>query len=75
MAKSLELLNSISGLEIRVVSGSDGSHRGRFIACVGLSGVLEVRVWASWAIHTNVSSHSDVRTSMRLAHDSNNSNS
>ena len=60
------------GLKVGVVSGPDGSHRGRFVSGVGLGRVLEVRVWASRAVHADVSGHADVRASMRLAHDGDN---
>lgn len=70
MANFFQLLNSISGLDVRVVSCSNRSHGGGLVASVGLGGVLKVRVRATRAIDADISSGGDVRASVGLAHDS-----
>jgi hypothetical protein len=66
VAKALQLLNAISGLQVRIVAGSDCSHRRWLVACVALGRVFEVRVWSAWAVHANVACHSDMRTPVRF---------
>lgn len=69
-----KLFHSISCLNIGIVSCSNCSHGCWLITCIWLRWVLKVRIWASRAIDTNVTSCSDMRTSMGFAHNSNNSN-
>lgn len=73
VAESLQLLYPIFSLKVRVVSSTDGSHAGRLVTCIGLSGVLKVRVGTTRTIHADISCHCDMRAPMRLAHYSHNS--
>lgn len=75
MSNLLQLLDPISGLDIRVVSGSNSSHWGRFIPCIGLSGILKIWVRASRTIDAYITSRGYVRTSVRFTHYSNYSDS
>ena len=70
VAKSFQLFDAILGLEIWIVPGSDCPHRCRLISSITLCGVLEVTVRSTRAIYANVTSHGDVRATMRLGHDS-----
>ena len=67
----LQLFDSISGLNVRIVSGTNGSHRSWFVTCIWLSGVLKVTVWTTGTVNTNVSCCCDMRTSVRFAHNCN----
>lgn len=64
----LQLFDSISSLNVWVVSGTNGSHWCWFVTCIGLGWVLEITVWAAWAVDANVSCCCDVWASVRLAH-------
>lgn len=75
VAKFLQLFNSISCLNVGIVSGSYGSHWGRLIACIRLGGVFEVGIWTTRTINTNVACRSNMRTPMWFTHDGNNCNS
>jgi len=68
MPNFFKLLNPVPCLNVGVVSGSDGSHWGRLVSSVGLSGVLKVTIRSTWTVNTDVSSGSNMRASMRLAH-------
>ena len=37
MSKPLQLLNTVFSLKVGVIPGSNSSHRGRLITCIGLS--------------------------------------
>ena len=65
-----QLFNSISSLDIRVIPCSDGSHRCWLISCVRLGRIFEIRIWSTRTVNTDISGCSDVRTSVRFAHDS-----
>mmetsp|Transcript_32404 Transcript_32404/g.49570 ORF Transcript_32404/g.49570 Transcript_32404/m.49570 type:complete len:387 (-) Transcript_32404:89-1249(-) len=75
MAEALELLDSVLGLQVRIIPGTDCSHGSRLVPCITLSRVLEVRIRTSRAIHANITSHGDVRAAMRLVHHGNYSDS
>ena len=68
VSQLLQLVHSMLGLQIGIVTSTNRSHWSRFVPCVRLSRILEIWVWTSWTIHTNISSHVNVRTSMGLAH-------
>jgi len=72
VAQLLQLIHSVLGLQVRVVSGSYGSHRSWLVTRVRLGGVLEVRVRPSRTVDANVASHVNVRTAVGLAHDGHN---
>ena len=42
VAESLELLDSVSGLFVRIVAGSDGAHACWFVAGIALCAVVKV---------------------------------
>jgi hypothetical protein len=65
-----QLLHSVPDLHVRVVPRSYGSHAGRLVARVGLSGVLEIRVGSAGAVNAYVPGGGYVGASVRLAHDS-----
>lgn len=69
VAYFLQLLNSISSLNIWVISSSNSSHGSGFISCIGLGWILKVRIRTTWTIYTNVSSCCYVWASMGLTHD------
>ena len=71
VAQLSQLVDSVSDLNVWVVSSSYGSHRSWLISSVGLSGILEIWVWSSWTVNTNVTSGGYVGTSVGLAHDCN----
>lgn len=54
--------------------GSDGTHGGWLITSVRLSRIFKIWIRSSRTVNAYVSSHIDVRASMRLTHNSNNSN-
>ena len=54
MAKPAELIYTSSGLDVRVVASSDGSHAGGLVASVALGAVLKVRIWPTRTVHTNI---------------------
>lgn len=56
------------GLEVRIVSRSDGSHGRGFVSRVRLRGVLEIRVGATRAVDADVSRHADVGAAVGLTH-------
>ena len=64
----LQLFNSISGLNVRIVSGTNGSHGSWFITCIRLSWVLKVTVRSTRTVNTNVACCCDMRTSVGFAH-------
>lgn len=64
-----QLIHSSPSLDKGVISSSDCTHAGWFIACVALSAILKVRVWSARAIHTDVACGGDVRAAVRLGHD------
>ena len=53
--KLFELLYSVSGLKVWVVSSSDCPHRGWLVPSVGLSAVLKVRIRTTRTVNANVS--------------------
>ena len=55
MTEPFQLFYTCSSLYIRIVSGSDGSHAGGLITGVALCAVFKVGIWASRAVHTDVS--------------------
>ena len=69
----LYLINPVLGLKVRIVSCPDRSHGRGFVSGVGLSRVLEVRIRTAGTVDANVAGHADVRTTMGLAHDCDNS--
>lgn len=69
MAERLDLVHASAGLLIGIVPRADGTHGSGFISSVGLSGVLEVGVRATGAVHANVTCVGDMRATVRLAHD------
>lgn len=69
-----QLLNSVSSLNVWIVSSSYSSHGSRFISSIWLSWIFEVRVWSSRTINTNISSCCYMRASMRFAHNCYNCN-
>lgn len=70
----LQLIDSMFGLQIRIISSSDGSHRCGLITGVRLRRILEIRVRPSRAIDADVPRHIDVGASMGLAHDGDHGN-
>ena len=52
VAELLELLQTVLGLQVGIISSSNGSHRGRLVSGVRLGRVFKVRVWASWTVNT-----------------------
>ncbi len=64
------MLDSISSLNIGIITRSNGPHGCGLIARIGLSGVLEIGVGSSRTVDADVACGCDVRTSMGLAHDS-----
>ena len=70
VAELLQLLHPVLGLDVGVVPGADGPHRGRLVARVGLGGVLEVAVRPAGAVDANVACGRDVRAAVRLRHHS-----
>ncbi len=50
MSKSFQLINSISCLQIWIITCSNCSHTGWLISCIGLRWILKIRIWSSWAI-------------------------
>ena len=75
MSNLLQLLDSISSLDIGVVSGSNSSHWCRFVSCIGLSRIFKIWVRASRAIDAYITCSGYMRASMRFAHYSNYGNS
>jgi len=71
---SNELFLMIIEITFKKKPGSDGTHRGWLITSVGLSRIFKVWIRSSRTVHTYVSSHINVRTSVRLAHNSDNCN-
>lgn len=69
MTKPLKLVYPTSSLNIWVVSGTNGSHAGGFVASVGLGTVLEVGIGATRAVNTYVSGGGDVGAAVGLGHD------
>lgn len=68
------LLYSVSSLKIRIIAGTNGSHWCRFIACIWLSRIFEVRIRSSRAVHTNITCHIDVGATVWFTHHSHNYN-
>lgn len=63
----------MSCLQVRVVPSPNGPHGGGFIASITLGGIFKIRIRPPWAVDTDVASHVDVRTAVRLAHNSHHS--
>ena len=74
VTESFKLFNSVFSLEVWVVPCSDSTHWCWLVACVALSGVFEIRIWATWTVDTNISGHGNVWAPMRFGHNSNNCN-
>ena len=68
MAKSFKLLNSIFCLQVWIISSSNSSHRCWLIPCVTLSWIFKIRIWSTWAVDADVSSHGNMWASMGLTH-------
>ena len=73
MPDLFQLFNSVSCLNVRVVSSSNSSHGGGFISGIRLSGVLKIRVRTTRAVDADVTSGGNVRAPVRFAHNRNNS--
>jgi hypothetical protein len=58
-----------------IVSRSYCAHRGRLVSSIRLRRIFKVGIRTARAIHTNITSHCDVRASMGLTHYSYNCNS
>ena len=65
-----ELVDPVPGLQEGVIPSPDSPHAGRFIPCVGLGGVLEVRVRSSRAVYADITSKVYMGTSVGLTHHS-----
>lgn len=54
VAQSLELVDSASRLQVRVVARANCTHARRLVPSVRLRRVLKVGIWSSGAVHANV---------------------
>lgn len=74
MTKTFQLLHSPSCLFVWIISCTDSPHTCWFVSCITLRAIIEVGVWSTGTVYTNIPSHSDMRTPMWFAHYSDNSN-
>lgn len=68
------LFNTVSSLQVWIITCTNCSHGSRFIARVRLGRVFKVWIRTSRTVHTDVPCHINVRATMWFTHDGNDSN-
>lgn len=73
VTESLQLFDSVLGLQVRIVSGSDCAHGCWLVSSVTLRGVLKVGVRTTRTVYADITSGANMRASVRLTHHSDDS--
>lgn len=68
MSNFFKLLNPIPSLNIWIIPSSNSSHTSRLITSITLCTILKIRIRSTRTINTNISSCSNMWTSMWFTH-------